>query len=113
MDTGPQNVIAGDNFGTDLPQTERPVDDLAVEKNMAKFSKSREFKKLKDAIDTKIKFYRAYLPDGRPLATVTNKSPEELALDWKVANIVIGELEEILTAYELAREAVKNDTRGN
>lgn len=106
--TGPQNVVTGDNFGTDLPQTVVPADDLAVERNMAKFSKSREFKKLKDAIDTKIEFYKHYLPDGKPVTAHTDKDLAEIGRHWLIANMVIGELEEILTAYELAREAVRN-----
>lgn len=112
-DSGPQNAVVGDdNFGTDLPETKAPADELAVEKNMARFSKTKEFKKLKDVIEAKIKFYQEFLPDGRPVNAVAEISGEELALNWKVANTVIGEFQSILDAYELAKDAVKNDPRG-
>lgn len=110
MDTGPQNVVVGDNnFGTDLPETDAPADELIVEKNMAKFSKSKEFQKLKEVLEAKMKFYQEFLPDGRPVTKLTDISNEDLAMNWRVANIVIAEFQEILGAYDLANEAVQND----
>ena len=42
-----QNGLIGDNYGIDLPQMEVDKQDLDEEKRMARFSKSKEFKKLK------------------------------------------------------------------
>lgn len=104
--TGPQNVIPDEgNFGTDLPVTQIDEQQLEREKGMARFSKTKEFKILADYIDSRIEFFKKYLPDGRPL-TVENVSKE----DWVVANVVIGEFSSILDAYEKANEAVKNAT---
>lgn len=105
MKSGAQNGITGDEFGTDLPVTQ--VDDLALanERNMAKFSKTKEFKVLKEYMENRIEFFQKYLPDGRPLTTknVTDK-------DWIVANLIIGEFRSVLQAYEQAAEAVRNAT---
>ena len=101
--TGSQNVINDDNF-TDIQVPQTQIDEMALqgERNMAKFSKSKEFKALKEYMENRIEFFQKYLPDGRPLKTNTVK-PE----DWIVANLVIGEFKNVLQAYEQAAEAVR------
>ncbi len=108
MATGPQNAIPGDEFGVELPTTR--IDELALvnERNMAKFSKTKEFKVLKDYMENRIEFFQKYLPDGRPLTT-ENVKPD--GTDWMVANLVIGEFKSVLNAYAEASEAVRNATQ--
>lgn len=98
---GAQNAIVGDDFGTELPEMQVPEQDLTAEKNMARFSRSEEFKKLKEHFDTRIKFYESYLPDGRSIME-NHPTPEQ----WVIANAIIGEFKAVLGVYEEAREAV-------
>ena len=108
QETGAQNAITGDIADiTELPVTQVSDQDLQNEKNMAKFSKSKEFKVLKDHIESRIKFFQTQMPDGTPTVT---KPLEELVAHWKVANLVIGEFQAILDAYENAQKVV-NDAR--
>lgn len=103
---GAKNALIGEDFGTDLPEMQVSEQDLAAEKDMARFSKSKEFKKLKEHLEERIKFYQTYLPDGRALGSTI-----PTANDWVVANTVIGEFKAVLGAYEQAREAVENVQR--
>ncbi len=108
QDTGAQNAVVGDVADiSELPQTKVQDQDLQNEKNMAKFSKTKEFKLLKDHIEARIKFFQTQMPDGTPTVT---KPVEELVAHWKVANLVIGEFQAILDAYENAQNVV-NDAR--
>lgn len=107
-DTGPQNMIP-DEFGTELPHTQVEEAQLVNEKNMARFSKSKEFKALKEYMEGRIEFFQKYLPDGRPL-TSDNVIDEK---DWIIANTVIAEFQRVLDAYENAAEVVKNATKNN
>jgi len=100
---GPQNAVIGDSFGIDIPQTQVQENDLVAEKSMAKFSKSNEFKKLKEHIESRIAFYQTCLPNGEMVA-----QSKPTAEDWRVANSIIGEFKAILMSYEEAREAVEN-----
>lgn len=99
---GPENVIMGDGNPLELPTTQVEEQQLNSEKNLAKFSRTAEFKKLKEALEAKIEYYQKYLPDGRPIAT-TEVSGE----DWRIANIVIGEFQNIINVYETANESVQ------
>lgn len=100
-----QNGIMGDdNFGIDLPRTVLK-DDLDKEKKMAKFSKTAEYKVLKDHIEGRISFYQSFLPDGRALTEV---DAAERANQWVIANAITGEFKAILAAYETAAETVKS-----
>ena len=105
---GPQHGLIGDNYGIDLPQVSVDKDELDDEKRMARFSKSKEFKKLKEIMEARIAFYQQSLPDGRVLTEVDSI---ERANMWVIANAVIGEFNLILKAYENASEVVK-DGRG-
>lgn len=100
-----QNSIIGDNYGIDLPSVDVDKDELDEEKRMARFSKSKEFKKLKEIMEARISFYQKALPDGR---AITEVDTAERAQMWVVANAVIGEFKMILAAYEDANEVVKN-----
>lgn len=102
---GPQNGIMGDNFGIDLPQAQVDKSALDEEKAMARFSKSKEFKKLKEMMEARIEFYQKALPDGRPITAVDGRERAEM---WVIANAVIGEFNMILGAYENAKEVTKN-----
>lgn len=90
--------------------TELPKEQLAGEKEMAKFAKSREFKKLQEHLESRIQYYQAFLPDGRPVEAVSQQERVEM---WPVANAIIKELGLIINAYEQAAEAVKDATRKN
>lgn len=98
---GAQNGIVGDDLGIELPEIKVPEQDLTAEKNMARFSKSEEFQKLKEHLEGRISFYQNFLPDGRAIGE-NIPSPEQ----WVIANAIIGEFNAVLGAYEQAREAV-------
>ena len=94
------NGIIGDAYGTELPQTQMPEELLVEEKAMARFSKSKEFAHLKKHIEDRIRYYQAFLPNGK---TVVEGATAE---DWRVANVIIGEFQAVIDAYERAREIV-------
>lgn len=104
--TGPTNVILGDSSPIDLPQMEIPEDELIQERQMAKFSRTAEFKRLKSHLEERIAFYQSYLPDGRPVGSIPAKDLESM---WIVANTIIGELSGVISAYELANEQVRSN----
>jgi len=106
----PANAIIGETFGTDIPQTKIDETQLAEEKNAARYSKTKEFRQLKEYLEGRIKFFQGHLPNGDPAAT---QSPEVLYHNWVVANLVIGEFQAVLNFYANAEEAVKDVTRGN
>jgi len=99
------NGIIGDSYGIDLPEIELENKELAVEKQMAKFSRTKEFARLKEILDSRIAYYQSVLPDGRVLTEVDAK---ERADQWVIANVVIGEFKMLINAYEQAAEIVKN-----
>lgn len=105
-DLGAQNAVVGESFATDLPQTEVDKQDLAMEKHMAKFSRSKEFLVLKEHLEGRIEFFKNHFPNGDPIAA--EKDIASLAQNWVVANLVIGEFKAVLDAYERANEAVKD-----
>lgn len=107
MSQGAQHGIVGDEYGTDLPVMAVPEQDLTVEKNAAKFSKTKEFKALKSHLEARIQYYQAFLPDGRSVLEI---SPTDLGENWKVANAIVTEFKAVIDAYERAEEAVKNAT---
>ncbi len=109
--TGPQNVIAGDeDYGTSLPQTQVDETNLNIVKNLAKFSKTKEFSKLKEHLENRIAFYQGNLPDGRPINTVKVSDIDGM---WMISNAVIGEMKAIIDIYEMAAEEVKNATNAS
>jgi DNA replication initiation complex subunit (GINS family) len=97
--------IIGDTFGTDLPQTEVSKEQLEAEQSAARFAKSTEYQQLKEHFENRISFYQTFLPGGEPVGT-TKMTPEERSLQWQLANVIIGEFEQVLGIYELAKESV-------
>lgn len=105
----PKNAIMGDNTGIDLPQMQPDEQDLSIEKNIAKFSKTKEWKALKEHIESRIHFYQSYMPNGQEIAMDYFPSTE----DWRVANRVIGELKLLISTYEGVKEAVDESGRSS
>lgn len=103
--SGAQNGIVGDAMGTDLPHAVLPEQGLLEERAMARFSKTREFKRLKTHLEDRIKFFETQLPSA-VAPEQTGKTNAQLGEDWRVANLVIAELRGIIEAYELAKEIV-------
>lgn len=100
-----QNGIIGDSAGIDLPQAVVDNNQFQEEKMMAAFSRTDEFKRLKQHLEERIKFYETYLPSGSPAGT-TELSNEKLGENWKVANQVITEFRAVISAYEIANEVL-------
>jgi hypothetical protein len=96
-------VIQGSSFGTDLPKTE--VDEVVLneEKKMAKYSKTKEFKRLKEFLEARIKYFENFLPGGQPVAEVP---AEERAAYWQASCVIIKEFRSVLNEYEAAAESV-------
>lgn len=101
--SGAVNGIIGDSMGVDLPQAQPDPEQLKDELAMASFSRSAEFQRLKDHLDSRIAFYQTCLPSGQP---VSDKMPTPA--EWQAATVIITELRAIIGAYELAAETVKN-----
>jgi len=110
MNQGAQNGIVGDAaLPTELPQTQVPQEDLSRERNMAKFSKTEEYKALKAAIESRISFYQQFVPGGQAGDVAVQSLPnDERGWRWLAADNIIMEFRSILDAYEQAAEAVKN-----
>jgi hypothetical protein len=104
---GPQNAIIGpDSFGLDIPQTEQNDEDLARLKKAARFSRSAEFKALKEHLEGRIEFYKHNLPGGQPVSDI---DPTVVGPMWIAADTIIRECEAIIAAYEQAAQAIKDD----
>lgn len=106
---GPQNGVVGDDYGTSLPETRMIEEALVEEQNMAKFSQSAEFKRLKDFMEARINHYQKYLPDGRALTEVEEA---ERGRQWVIACAIVGEFQAVLNEYEQANQAVKGANKG-
>lgn len=101
---GPQNGLLDDDFGMGIPETEA-VDGAQVElESQARYAKSAEFKKLKDYLESRIKFYQEYLPSGEPVGT---QDPKTLIENWVVANILVTEFSNVIAVYDDAAQTVK------
>lgn len=86
------------------------TEQLAEEKSMAKYSRSKEFSIFKARMESRMAFYRSYLPGGQTVVDVTE---EERGKYWAVADIIIREFSSILNDYDNKAEAVKDATRKN
>lgn len=102
------NGIIGDNLGIDLPQ--KPVDEIAINelRHKAKYSRSTEFKELREKAQARIEFYQKFLPNGQLIGTVTR---EEMQGKWELANLLIAELRNLFDEYEGA-DALLKETYG-
>lgn len=102
--SGPQNAVVGDvDSPMTLPETKVPEEVLTEEKKMAKYSKSAEFKRLKEFMEARIKFYQQYYPSGQRVQDIPD---EERGKYWQAACIVVTEFENILSEYDQASSAV-------
>lgn len=102
----PQNSLIGDSFGTDLP--EMKTDDTGKKElaNKAKYSRSKEYKELKEKADQRIAFYQKFLPSGQLVGTA---SREEMARKWELANLIIAEFEQLFSEHEGAEQLFKEE----
>lgn len=100
----PQNAVIGDISGFGLPQSRVDETELAREKNLARFSRTKEYQQLKKHLESRIKTYQTWLPDGRSMPKEAQMA--ELAFNWKVANAIIGEFQTVLAIYDSAKEVV-------
>lgn len=98
-----QTGIIDEGLSQALPEVDVDNEALALEKRMAKFAKSAEFKLLKDHLNNRIEFYQSFLPDGREVSK-TIPTPEQ----WTIANGIIGEMQAIIYSFEQAAEVVKD-----
>ncbi len=100
----PNNGIIGDESGIELPQA--PVDETAINelRAKAKYSRSKEYKELREKAQIRIDFYKTFLPDGRPIATA-NKV--ERAEAWGFANLLIAEFEQLFGENDNAEQLLK------
>ena len=94
------------NYGIDLPATQITEQDLVEERKAAKFSRTKEYQELKLHLEQRILFYQTFLPDGSQITARADMS--EIGMKWAIANAIIAEFNAVLTAYENAREVVKN-----
>lgn len=123
MQTGAQNAVVGDqDLPTTVPETTVPEEILAEEKKLARYSQTAEFKRLKEFMENRIKFYQRYLPNGSlvegdpkdPSLKITlpqGVSPDMMSVYWMAACLVTKEFENILSEYDRAREAVQDAER--
>ena len=86
------------------------TEQLAEEKTMAKYSRSKEFSIFRSRMESRMDFYRSFLPGGQPVIDVTEA---ERGKYWAIADIVIREFSSILNDYDSKAEAVKDATRKN
>ena len=98
----PSHGLIGDATGFDLPQMQVDETSLVEEKKMSKFTRTAEWKRIEEYCDERILFYQQKLPNGAEIGLDVVPSTE----DWRVANIVIGELKALRNMYQLADEAV-------
>lgn len=103
---GPQNAVLGDQANPlEVPETQVDESEIKELEHRARFSKTAEFKALKEHCRQRALFYQQYLPNGEAVAG--QKDPEKLGEMWIAANIVIGEFNALIGSYELAAEEVK------
>lgn len=116
---GAQNAVMGDmDEPTVLPETKVPEESLTEEKKMAQYSKSSEFKRLREFLEARMAFYQRYLPNGQqvegdPLDPRKIAAPQGIPVDqlgsyWLAACVIIKEFGNILGEYDRAHEAVKD-----
>jgi hypothetical protein len=100
----PDNAIIGDESGIELPQAPENVVDLTEEKNIAKYSQTKEFKRLKGYMEGRIEFFQKFLPDGTALNSLDPSI--DLGQQWKLANLVIAEFQAVIDEYDRIKQVV-------
>lgn len=112
--SGPSNAVVGDlDQPTDLPVTNVPDEMLEEERKLAKYSRTAEYKRLKEYMEGRIRFFQTYLPDGSAISARNDADDSVIAAHWRAANIVIAEFQNVLNQYEQAKEVVDNVGRQN
>ncbi len=109
MNPGAQNGIVGDYSSVDLPEVTPDDSFLNEEKKKAKYSRSAEFKQIKEYCEAKIGFYQTYLPNGAEVGLEVAPTTE----DWRVANRLIAEFKGLMNIYQTAADAVKDASEGS
>jgi hypothetical protein len=98
-------VIQGDSSPTELPRTQVSEELLIQEKNRAKYSKSKEFKDIREYWEARKEFFKTYTPGG---AEIRFQVPnDDIAQMWLLANNMINEIDVFLSTYVNAAEVVK------
>lgn len=103
-------IIGDDSYGIDLPETQVDEQTINEQQAAARFSKTKEYKALKEHLQSRMKFYQTYLPDGRPAVSETDLEKQKHM--WTIANTIIGEFQAVIDAYEQAAEYAKEHSRG-
>lgn len=99
-----QNQLIGDFEGVDLPEATLDEKELIVEKQMANYTKTEEFKRIQQHCLDRIAFYQSFLPNGLEVGLEVQPTSE----DWRVANRVIGEMKLLMGMYDVALQAVED-----
>lgn len=108
-DYGPSNGIMGEDPSYELPEYQAENDAaLAEYAKKARFSRTAEYKELKDKLESRIEYYQGYLPGNIPPEHVPE---EERGKYWGLANLLITEFKAVIASYELAYETIKEETR--
>ena len=108
---GPQNGIV-DNLPPELQTPQSNIDEKALneEKNLAKYSKTKEFKAIKEYWEARIEFFQKFLPFG---GEVRYQVPnDDIAQQWVLANNMINEIQVFLNRYENAKNVVDEANKG-
>ncbi len=105
-----QNAIIGEDYGIELTETEVDSNQLIEEKKAAKYSRSAEFKKIREHMEARIAYFQSHLPDGRPVATVPDS---ERVAAWVTANTIIAEFNAVINFYETANDIVNEANQRN
>lgn len=87
-----------------IPKTEIDPSLLDEQQRMARYSKTTEFKKLREHLEQRIGFYQTKLPNGAEV-NILAANMVEFGQQWIVANSIISEFKAIIAAYEMAAEA--------
>ena len=104
--SGPQNAIVGElDEPTSIPETIISDEELQEELKMAKYSKSAEFKRLKEYMEARIQFFSQYFPNGTPIDQIPK---EERDGYWVAATIITREFQNVIDSYDRAKEVVNN-----
>lgn len=90
-----------------LPVSKVDEESKSREKQMAAFTEKPEWKLLKEHLEARKKFYQLCLPNGTP---ITDIPMEEVAYRWSAANVIIQEIDAIISTYEEVAKSVRTQT---
>lgn len=106
--------IIGDdaNYWTDLPEYQAENDAALAElQKVARFSRTAEYKALKEKLESRIEYYKVYQPGGDGSAyALRDVNNEERGWRTLAADLVISEFRAIIAAYELAYQTTKDES---